>query len=196
MNALQGIERLLSNSSKIRSMCRQVAADRSVKKLGLKPTDKQIHQFFSLFADGIRYAAATYGVSAVPTQIQFVRDHIDERGIRSRFVVGYMGELDLVLISHDFIARRCSQFGNGIFYLDSHLPGLSVTAEDRTFLQALEECYHRHQSVGLGYVQTETTHDRAHPHEVEVHAVWREAIAAKGIETRPADDSPVWSPPN
>jgi len=183
-NALEGIDRLLARDSRLKSLSRQIADDRYVKQLGLKPTMDSLEQFFQLFRQGMSHAHKTYGDTALPPTIRFVSDHIDETGRRNHRVIGYVASADLVLLSYDFIARRCSLFGDGVFYLDSNLPGRTVRAEERTVLQAIEESYHRHQAVGLGYRMDVTTHDRTHPHEVEIHAVWTRAIDDLHIETR------------
>ena len=183
-NSIEGIDRLLARNSRLKSLCREISNDKYVKRLRLRPTVDSLRHFFQLFRKGLSYCYLTYGETALPPTIRTISDHIDETGKRNHLVVGYISSLDQVVLSHDYIAMRCSLFGNGVFYLDPHLSGRSVRAEDHTVLHAIEEAYHRHQAVGLGYTMDVTTHDRSHPHEVEIRGVWSRAINDLNIETR------------
>jgi hypothetical protein len=65
-----------------------------------------------------------------------------------------------------------------------HLPDLYVTPADLTFLDAVEECYHRYQIQELG-LPPDTYPDGPFLLEDDIGPLWRRAIADRGMRALP-----------
>jgi hypothetical protein len=183
-DALAGLDRLLHNKRQLQRVRREILENPHVQELGLRLDHEAIRRFFERFRQGVRYAVDTYGLQTLPASISLRSWHVNENGETEVNVIGYDQFKDSILITDVFVAKRCSCFGDGKYYFDYNLPGYSVTAEDRTVLQALEECYHRFQIKGREMILERTTLP-TDAMETEIHDIWRKAILDLGIVVRP-----------
>ena len=180
LTALDDIERILNhkNERELKNLFDKMVANQKVVGANYKPTLQQFGRYFEQVKKGLEYAKSTYGDDTIPSKILVSGSYIQTGQLVDYDFIAYYKEEDALLVSYLHIAGQCSYYENrNAVFIDNHLPaGFGVNGTDYTFLQALEEGYHRYQQKALG-VKPETTHGiENHPLEMAIIPIYAKVI--------------------
>ncbi len=163
----------------------RLLSDEHVRRDGLRPTPEGYRRFMAAFRDGCRYARETYGPGALPASLRQASTLTLRDGqVKSSFIF-YTATWDSIVVSYRRVAERCLLHERSdIMMVSPHLPELMIRPGDLTFLDAVEECYHRYQIAVLGLLP-DTYPDGPFHLEEDIPAVWRRAIADRALAVLP-----------
>jgi hypothetical protein len=197
MNVLDQINHYLSEEGRgeLNALHEKMLRNKFVRDRGIGVTLMQWRLYFEKLRTGCEYALSKYGPGALPSKLNFY----GEAGVIANAdrpdVIFYGPDEDEFGISFLYAARQCSWFKTrdanpGLSLIDTdrgddRLPeGRRVSVEDFVVLQAIEECYHRYQTVVKGMHSSDRAIDRSHPMEVEIGEVFSQAVRDLNIKLR------------
>jgi len=187
VTVLDQLSRLLSlrGHAVLSADYRRMLADGPVRRTALRPTPAQYHRFVTLMRDGCAYAGERYGRGALPSALRYGATlALRDDSVKSQFIF-YTCARDSIVLSYHRAAARCVLFDQPhTMMVSPHLPDLYVTPADLTFLDAVEECYHRYQIQELG-LPPDTYPDGPFLLEDDIGPLWRRAIADRGMRALP-----------
>ncbi len=166
----------------------RLLGDEHVRRAGLRPTPEGYRRFMAAFRDGCLYARETYGPSALPSSLRQASTLTLRDGQVKSLFIFYTATWDSVIVSYRRVAERCLLHDRpDIMMVSPHLTDLMIRPVDLTFLDAIEECYHRYQIAVLG-LPPDSYPDGPFHLEADIPAVWRRAIADRALQVLPTDD--------
>lgn len=189
---ISGLDALAGGSTEgaavVASSYARLLNDEHVRRGGLRPTPEGYRRFIAAFRDGCLYARETYGPGALPSSLRQASTLTLRDGQVKNSFIFYTLTWDSIVISYRRVAQRCLLHDRrDIMMVSPHLPDLMIRPDDLTFLDAVEECYHRYQIAILG-LPPDTYPDGPFHLEEDIPAVWRRAIADRALQVLPTSD--------
>ncbi len=160
-------------------------ADEQVRRAMLRPTLGQYRRFLERFRDGCVYARGAYGPQATPSALRYGSTLTYRDGTVKAEFIFYTRTRDSIVLSRRRVAARCALYDRpDTMMVSPHVPDLYIAPADLTFLDAVEECYHRYQIHGLG-LPPDVYPDGPFPLEDDIGLVWRRAIENQRMRVLP-----------
>ncbi len=189
---IAGLDALATGSTEgaaaVASSYARLLGDEHVRRAGLRPTLEEYRRFMAAFHDGCLYAREIYGPGALPSSLRQASTLTLRDGQVKNSFIFYTATWDSIIVSYRRVAERCLlQDRPDIMMVSPHVPDLMIRPGDLTFLDAVEECYHRYQIAVLG-LPPDTYPDGPFRLEADIPAVWRRAIADRALQVLPTGD--------